>query len=79
MFYSGKRKDQALKETKKFDIVEEVPSWEDSESLNVRKLECEIPPVEDLKDIKAGIDAMKHKWHRETIKKADNPFSQATY
>jgi hypothetical protein len=63
---------------KKFTIVEEVPDWEDCESLSVRRLECVIPPVANLKEIKSAIDAIDHTFHKETIKKAENPFSEVS-
>ena len=39
-------------------------------------LECTIPNVSNLHEIKIDIDAIKHKWTKTTIKKASDPFAQ---
>ncbi len=60
---------------KEFSIVEEQPGLEDSDAFDVQWLECIFPPG-DPRDIKSSIDNIKHKWRKEIIKKADNPFSE---
>jgi hypothetical protein len=60
---------------KEFSIVEEQPGLEDSDAFEVQWLECVFPRC-DVDEIKSSIDNIKHKWRKEIIKKADNPFSQ---
>jgi hypothetical protein len=60
---------------KEFSIVEEQPGLEDNDAFDVQWLECVFPPC-DLKKVKSSIDNIKHRWRKEFIKKADNPFSQ---
>ncbi len=63
---------------KEFSIVEEQPGLEESDAFEVLWLECIFPPS-DLREIKSSIDDIKHKWRKETIKKADHPFSEVLH
>jgi len=60
---------------KEFSIVEEQPGLEDADPMSVQWLECILPPQE-LGKIKNSVDNIGHKWRKEVIKKADNPFSE---
>ncbi len=62
-------------QVKEFSIVEEQPGLEDSYPFEVQWLECTIPQSQ-LDKIKSSIDSITHKWRKETIKKAENPFSE---
>ena len=63
---------------KEFSIVEEQPGLEDSDAFEVQWLECIFPHCGNLKNIKFSIDSIQHKWRKDIVKKADNPFSQVT-
>ena len=60
---------------KEFSIVEEQPGLEDADPMQVQWLEC-IFPSGGIHRIKDCIDNIKHRWKKDTIKKADNPFSE---
>ncbi len=55
--------------------MEEQPGLEDADPMSVQWLECILPPQE-LGKIKNSVDNIGHKWRKEVIKKADNPFSE---
>ena len=67
----GRRKD------KSFTIVEEAPSWEDVEPMNVKRLEFKLNPDLDLTNLQ-GTMKWTRKYHRETIKKAEEPFAEVS-
>ena len=60
---------------REFTIDEEPPTWAEAEEVKVRRVESQIPESTDLSQIRDGIDWITSR-HAETIKKAENPFSQ---
>jgi hypothetical protein len=72
LFLKSLRGDRVVKE---FSIVEDQPGLEESKGFDVHWMECILPSC-DPKTIKSSIDNIAHRWKKEVIKKAENPFAQ---
>ena len=58
-------------------IVEEMPTWDEVEAMEVKRMEFSLDPDLDLKSLKNGIK-WKKSFRREKIKKGDSPFAEVS-
>ena len=73
-FYAVSEGEKTLKEFSISDVGPEEVTME--KPKNAHWLECTIPHLSDLYEIKIKISAINHRWTKATIKKAADPFAQ---